>query len=256
MITSRKNPIIKEAASLINSAEKRRATSSFIVEGARLIRDAALSGTKIFRLFYTESSYGKYKIYIDEATKKADEAYVIEEHIADLLSSTKSTQGIFAVCSMNRESISEIKGKILVLENIQDPSNIGGIFRTAEALGIGTLLLCGECCDIYSPKVLRGSMGAIFRMNFVLVDSASSLKKLLCKHDYKLFGAVPDSDAVKITDLIYNEKTAVAVGNEGNGLTDELKNLCDSLITIPMLGRAESLNAATAAAIIMWEMIK
>lgn len=248
--------MVKDASALITSTEKRRAASAFIAEGARLVQDAALSGTKIFRLFYTETSYAKYSSYLDAAIKAAGEVYIIEEHIGELLSATKNTQGIFAVCGMKNSSEIEIKGKTLVLENIQDPSNMGGIFRTAEALGIGTLVLCGDCCDVYSPKVLRGSMGAIFRMNFINTDSVNSLVDLLGKNNYTLFGAVPYSDAEKITHIACDAKTAVAVGNEGNGLTAELKSACNRLVTIPMQGRAESLNAATAAAILMWEMIK
>ncbi len=256
-ITTRKNPLVKERAKLNASSSERRAQGCFIAEGARLTEDAAKSGVKIKELYYTEAAYKKYKKYIDTAANVSDNIYVVEEHVADLLSSTKSSQGVFAVCEMGYNlNAEELTGRVLTLENIQDPLNMGTILRTAEALGIGEILLVGECCDVISPKVLRASMGAVFRAKFVHAKSADEARKLLDKYEYKLLGAVPLNTASRITDIKFNEKITVAIGNEGNGLTEEMKSLCDDLVTIPMKGRAESLNAATSASIIMWEMTK
>ncbi len=256
-ITTRKNPLVKERAKLNASSSERRAQGCFIAEGARLTEDAAKSEVKIKELYYTEAAYKKYKKYIDTAANVSDNIYVVEEHVADLLSSTKSSQGVFAVCEMGYNlNAEELMERVLTLENIQDPLNMGTILRTAEALGIGEILLVGECCDVISPKVLRASMGAVFRAKFVHAKSADEARKLLDKYEYKLLGAVPLNTASRITDIKFNEKITVAIGNEGNGLTEEMKSLCDDLVTIPMKGRAESLNAATSASIIMWEMTK
>ncbi len=256
-ITTRKNPLIKERAALNGSSSQRNAQGCYIAEGARLVEDAAKSKVKIKELYYTESAYKKYRKYIDTAAQVSDNIYVVEEHVANLLSSTKSSQDVFAVCefgeNLNAKSLS---GRVLTLENIQDPLNMGTILRTAEALGIGEILLVGECCDVLSPKVLRASMGAVFRIRFIHSSNAKEARDILNKHEYKLLGAVPLNSASRITDIKFNDKISVAIGNEGNGLTEEMKSLCDDLVTIPMKGRAESLNAATSASIIMWEMTK
>lgn len=254
-ISSRKNQIVKEASALLDSSENRRRAGAYLIEGARLIEDAAKSGTKILRLFYTSGAYEKYGGYISAAREKCEEEFVLEPHVSDLLSSTKSSQGVFAVCSMPAENRDlKPKGKIVVLENIQDPSNMGTMLRTAEAMGINTIVLSGSCCDIYSPKVLRGSMGAVFRLCFVHI--AAGAAGFLKSSGYKVYGSVPYTWAEKITDIDFTETSAVIIGNEGSGITEETKEECDLLITIPMKGRAESLNAATAAAVIMWEMVK
>ncbi|MDO4460133.1 MAG: RNA methyltransferase [Clostridia bacterium] len=256
-ITSRKSSIIKTASELLDSASARAERRQYMAEGARLVEDASLSGVDISELFYTEKAYGKYKKYIDKAAEKSEKIYIIEEHVASLLSSTKSSQGVFAVCKWGKNiRSSSLLGKVITFENIQDPNNMGNMLRTAEALGIKTVLLVGACCDITSPKVLRGSMGAVYRLNFIKLETPEELHAMLVKDGVKLYGAVPSDKALKITEMSFDDKTTVAIGNEGNGLTEEFKSVCDNLVTIPMLGRAESLNAATASAIIMWEMTK
>lgn len=257
LITSRKNQLIKDTAALLSSVSERERTLSYLAEGARLVEDAALSGVEISKLFYTPSAEKKYAAYIEAAVKIAGEVYVVEDHVAALLSSTKSTQGVFAQCAFGKNlTDNQFLGKVIVLENIQDPSNMGNMLRTAEALGVQSVLLCGDCCDVTSPKVLRASMGAVYRMSFIKAKTPADASAMLKKEGYLLYGAVPSDKAELITKVDFYGKVTVAIGNEGNGLTEEFKNICDGLVTIPMTGRAESLNAATAAAIIMWEMTK
>lgn len=256
-ITSRKNPVAKAAASLASSGERRKELSAYLVEGARLTADAARSGVLIKRLFYTAEAWGRYREYLEEALSKAEESYLIAPPVAELLSTTKNSQGVFAWCSMgNALQEQHPQGKLLLLENIQDPSNLGAVLRTAEALGIRHVVFSGECCDRFSPKCLRASMGAVFRAAVHSFPEAGAACAFLKESGYRVYGAVPAREAVKITEADFTGNTAVAIGNEGNGLSGEMKALCDGLVTIPMGGRAESLNAATAAAIIMWEMTK
>ena len=254
-ITSKKNPVVRDASVLNKSASERYALGKYIAEGARLVEDAAVSGVFIEALFFTETAEKKYQKYIEKAIKKANEVYRIDEQVASMLSDTKTSQGVFALCRMNKKS-GELKGRSVILENIQDPSNMGTVLRTAEAFGISTILLTGECCDIYAPKTLRASMGAVFRANVIEIKEQNSLINTLKKENYKVYGSVPSDKAEKITEIKMDDKTAVAIGNEGDGLTEMFKEKCDSLVTIPMKGRAESLNAAAAASIIMWEMVR
>lgn len=262
-ITSRKNQLVRDAASLLSSAEKRSEAGLFIAEGARLCADAARSETEIVTCFFTENAQKKYPAYLQSVFAVCQRAYCVEEHVAQLLSDTKNSQGIFCVCKMpdsNGEKASGISvrdKKLLVLENIQDPSNMGNILRTAEALGIRLVALVGMCCDIFAPKVLRGSMGAVFRLKVKAFTDADACVDVLDSVGFTSLAAVPDADAFPITEIQFEAgRYAVWIGNEGNGLTESAIGRCAKSITIPMHGRAESFNASTAAALVMWEMMR
>lgn len=260
LITSRKNEMVKRAAGLLSSSEFRREQGLFLAEGARLCSDAALSGVKIHILFYTAQAAEKYGGYFNRIQPVAEQVYELEPHVAELLSDTKNPQGIFCVCRMTDalHTTEQIKpGRhYLALENIQDPANLGAVLRTAEALGIGGVILAGKCCDVYSPKVLRASMGAVFRIPFYISDEMPSAIHQLNQLGFVTLAAVPDSSAQKVTELDFRNPAVIAVGNEGNGLTEQAIRACTKSVTIPMVGRAESLNASASAAILMWEMMR
>lgn len=266
-ITSRKSPVVRDAASLLQKAEKRSEAGLFMAEGARLCADAAGSGTKIAACFFTENVQKKYGAYLNAVLKTAERAYCIEEHIAPLLSDTKNPQGIFCVCRMPARTADGLpvgaepdnpgSRRMLVLENVQDPSNMGNVLRTAEALGVRHLALVGACCDLYAPKVLRGSMGAVFRLGVRQFSDATSCLSVLNGEKITSLAAVPDSAATPITSIPFETGSwAVWIGNEGNGLTAQAIAGCHDRVTIPMRGRAESFNASTAAAIVLWEMMR
>ena len=141
-----------------------------------------------------------------------------------------------------------------MLENVQDPSNLGTVLRTADALGLNGVIMTSDCCDIYSPKVCRGAMGALFRVPFMIIDNAPSFIRDFNKHGRSFAAVVRNADSV--TDADFSGNTLIVVGNEGNGLTKETIEACSSAVTIKMCNNAESLNASIAAAILMWEMIK
>ena len=259
-ITSRKNETVKDMVRLSGSAAYRREKRRFVAEGARLCCDAAKSGAPIFALLATSEAEEKYASYLAPVLETASKRYLISPEVASFLSGTKSTQGVFCVCGIpdGPPALPDAAedGHCLVLENIRDPANLGAMLRTAEALGIRSVLLCGECCDVYSPKVLRASMGAGFRLPlFRRTDVAQTLNELDSRGCATL-AAVPDASAVPVTSLRLTGAAAVAVGNEGDGLTEEAQRACSLRVTIPMRGRAESLNAAASAAILLWELMR
>ncbi len=259
-ITSRKNELVKEAAKLLADASLRGKKGLFLAEGARLCADAAASGVPVVRLFATQAAMEKYQAYLNPVLACAEQAFLVEEHVAQLLSSTKSPQGVFCVCRMPDRGLrlENIKpgGRYLALESVQDPANLGAVLRTAEALGIDGVILAGECCDCFSPKALRASMGAVFRLPVFQAEGMPETFAKLGQAGFSTFAAVPDGDAVPVTACDFRRGAVAAVGNEGNGLTAETIKASGTKVTIPMQGRAESLNAAASAAILMWEMMR
>lgn len=254
-ISSRKNPVIREAERLSRLGEAREAQQLFVAEGARLCEDAANSGIEIQRLFFTSTALEKYQKYLAPLQDRAAESYCIKEHVAELLSQTKHTQGVFCQCRMPQRAKQRFD-QYLVLEDLQDPANLGAVLRTAEALGGLGVVLLGHRQDPYAPKVLRSAMGAVFRLSIERYREQESFFRWLSKSGLRSYGAVAGGAAKKLGKLSLPRRCAVLVGNEGNGLRPETIARCDELLTIPMKGRGESLNAAAAAAILMWEMLR
>ena len=256
VISSRKNQMIHMAAELTQSARARRETGLFVAEGARLCMDAAKSGVHIHRCFFTAAAKEKYAAYLAPILKAAAECYRLEEHVAERLSKTKHSQAVFCQCEIPLQPTEPLIGKTLVLDNIQDPANLGAAMRTAEALGMAHVVLLGAAQDPYAPKVLRASMGAVFRKPVHLFAQSEGLFAALRQADSQSYAAVAGQAQLRLGENQFPENSAVFIGNEGNGLLAETIRACGKTITIPMPGRGESLNAAAAAAILMWEMIK
>ncbi len=255
-IESRSNDKIKSAQKLASGSKYRKEKNEFFLEGLRLCFDAFESGIEINQFFFTENARQKYPEKLEAIISKVENSYLISREIADKLAETQSSQGVFAVCNMREQGESSVvsEGKYIALENIQDPANLGAVIRTAEALGINGAILAG-CCDCYNPKALRASMGSLLRLPLIFTDE---LEQILidCKEQGMLILATtPDDKAEKITGLDLSGGVVSVIGNEGNGVTSGILSLCHN-VTIPMLGRAESLNASMAAAIVMWEMMR
>lgn len=255
-ISSRKNPVVKAAADIADRASVRREKGLFLCEGARLCQDAVKSGVEILQLFLTAEAQKKYHGYVNDLLRSCPEVYLLEPHVAALLSQTKNTQGVFCVCRQVKRNDPPYDEKTLVLENIQDPGNLGAVMRTAEALGLHSMILTGVSCDLYSPKVLRASMGAVFRLPIYMVEETEKVFTGFHTESAPTYAALPDENALRLGAFRFPEKCAVFVGNEGAGLSGFVIEKCDCRLTIPMSGRAESLNAAAAAAILIWEMQK
>lgn len=254
-IESATNDKIKSAVKVATSARYRRETGLFFLEGLRLCRDAALTGYEIETAFVSENILEKFPEDIDFISSKSKNCFVVSSAVEQKLTQAQTPQGVFCLCR-KRESNHEIdiNGKYIVLENVQDPANFGAVCRTAEALGIKGAITCG-CCDLYNPKTQRSAMGSALRLPVIETDNLASLLTALSAKGMKLYATTPRDDAEKITSLSFKGGVLAVIGNEGNGVSDEIFSLCEK-ITIPMGGRAESLNASMAAAITMWEMIR
>ena len=258
-LTAKTNEKIKAAVSVRDSAKVRREQHLFFLEGARLCGDAAENSVEIVRSFFTSQALNKYASQTEKIIAKSKECYLITDELAMKLSDTQNSQGVFCVCKEAEKQADTDKirpdGKYILLENVQDPSNLGAISRTAEAIGIDGMIVCGGC-DIYNPKALRASMGSALRLNILNCSDAVELIENMNRIGIKTLASTPQKDSVVITDVDMNGGVCCVVGNEGNGITPETMSACTCKVTIPMRGRAESLNASTAAAILIWEMMR
>lgn len=255
LLQSRTNERIKFALSVRKSARTRRENNLFFLEGARLCSDAAACGTVISACFYTDKATEKYPDRLSVVLSAAKQSFRITEDLSAHLSETENPQGIFCLCEMQKTQV-EIRpdGKYAALSFVQNPDNLGAIARTAEALGIDGLVL-ESGCDIYNPKAQRAAMGSLLRIPVMQTDDLCTLLSDCRKSGMRVYASTPDSSAEKITNADFSGGVVCVIGNEGSGLRDELLNTCER-ITIPMRGRAESFNAAAAATLLLWEMVR
>lgn len=258
IITSRNNDTIKAAAALKNS-DTRREKGCFLLEGARLCADAVRSGLAVREAFFTEEAMHKYPRECSDLQAVAERSVCIADAVADRLADTKNPQGIFCVCKTldKTKDIDKINynGIYALTDSLQNPDNLGALARTAEALGADGLILCGGC-DKYSPKALRASMGSLLRLPVFESADALSVVRTLQQNGMRVFASVVDSSAKPVQDVAKGAGCVVVIGNEGNGVSQAVAQAADERITIPMRGKAESLNAAAAAAILLWEFFK
>lgn len=256
-IFSRDNDSIKLFLKLSENKKYRKEYSMFALEGLRLITDAVNENAELHCVFVTEGFLSKHSdaLYFLNSISSG-KISVITDELGKKISATEGTQGIFAVCNaIDKFSISatiKAGGKYILLHNIQDPGNMGTIIRTADAVGLNAVLTV-NCCDVYNPKVIRSTMGSLFRMPVVDTDINSAVKSF-ADNGIKTYAAVIDSDALSLSSCDFSAGGAVFVGNEGNGLPNEITSLCSERLTIKMHGNVNSLNAAMAAGIIMWEL--
>lgn len=255
-ISSRNNDLIKYIKKLSTSRRARMQEGKFVLEGARLSFDVLNSFYQPDVFLITEKAAEKHEKQLEDMIKISNSAYFISEEVADKLSETENTQGVFCVCNIPKGNNQLVQGKKYVaLDNLQDPSNLGAIIRTAEALGINGAV-CYNCCDIYNPKTLRASMGSILRLPILLSDNLTAEIENGKENGFSFFATVPDKHADDITKIDFPASSVIIIGNEGNGISEPVKAAADKLVTINMLGRAESLNASMAGAIAMWEMLR
>ena len=260
VVTSKDNQWVKEWRGLCDSAKKRRESGLFAIEGARLCGDALRSGVGIRTVLYTAAALAIYADVVEPLIAVADTAVEISPELSRHMGDTTNPQGVFCIAKTLDNSLIIDKINIIgiysALEDIQDPGNLGTIIRTAEALGLSGLILSDGCCDIYNPKVLRSSMGGVFRMPLLRTGDMVSTVTALQEKGLTAYACVVDADATPITQVSLGAGSVALIGNEGNGLRPDTVAACAQRVTIPMTGRAESLNASMAAGIILWEMTR
>ncbi len=244
-ITSRKNAYIRHLRLLAADGAYRREKGEFLCDGKKLLQEALASGGRIISVLWKEEAEQVQGL-------EAAAQYAAPAELFAYASPMSNSPGpLFTVAVPGCGKPGQL-GNAVVLENVQDPGNVGTVLRTANAFGIDAVILTGDCADPYHPKTVRASMGAIFRQRILQLE-LPYLRDFLDDWGLPLYGAALDPTAQDVRDAeLWN--AAVAIGSEGRGLSGELLALCRQKILIPMQPGSESLNAAVAAAIIMWEM--
>lgn len=263
MITSSKNAQLKNISALLKAKKERDASGLFVIEGLRIVKDAIKYAPDYINTIYMSEAFDSSLLETD-ITKYNYET--VKASVFDDISGTVSSQGILAIVKKPEYTLDEIlkaaKGeknpagpgdgkKYLLLEDIQDPGNLGTMVRTAEAAGINAIIMSAATADIFNPKVIRSTMGSCFRVPFVYAEDFPAAVEELKKSGVRVYAAYLHGGN-NYKNVSFNADAAIMIGNEGNGLSDAAVLAADERVFIPMCGQIESLNAAVAGAILMY----
>ncbi len=270
-ITSRQNATVKRIASLTEK-KARRETGLFRFDGIKLFYEALARGLEIEYLVLREDVSGDVLTEAERAVAEgrlSDNAVIcVSESVFDRLSEEKSPEGVITVCKAltdRHRLLSDVSGynaegadKILLAESLRDPGNLGTVIRSCAALGIERLIVTDDCADLYNPRTVRAAMGGLFSLHIDIVskEELPSLIVSLRVHGRRIYAAALRSDAQSIGSFSLEKADAFVIGNEGHGLSNSVCDACDACAIIPMTEGSESLNAAAAAAICIWETVR
>ena len=263
MISSTSNSKVKRLVALSQKAKLRKDEGVFIVEGARMFREAPQQWIR--EVYVSETFMKKIEKEHDtdlmEILNRAGYELLTDE-VFQKVSDTQTPQGVLCVLSMPHYELTEQMEAwlsdanstplIVLLENLQDPGNLGTILRAGEGAGVNGIIMTRQTADLFNPKVIRSTMGSIYRVPFFIVDELGETIRLLREKGVSVYAAHLD-DSVDYDEPDYTKPTAFLIGNEGKGLKRETADLATQYIKIPMAGQVESLNAAVAATILMYE---
>ena len=245
-ITSRQNPLCTHLRKLSSSAAYRRQCGEFLCDSPKLLQEALLWGSELHTVVVTAGTEAP-------PLPKGVRLVEVPADVMKSVSPMETPQGTLFICAIHTEPLPEMLTgrRYVVLDTLQDPGNVGTILRTADAFHADGMFLVNGCADLYNPKTLRATMGAVFRCP-VWTVGAEELSALLKKSGIPLYGAALREDTLDARAADYS-RCAIAIGSEGRGLTDAVLAVCDRTIKIPMSEHCESLNAAAAATVLLWE---
>ena len=251
LITSKDNDRIKAIKKLKN---KKYRKNKFIVEGIKMVHEAITENADI-DVIVIRSDFGD----TSQISKKDLEKYnyiEVTENVFNDLTDVVAPQGILAVINKNKNNsdIDENDNFIIALDGLQDPGNLGTIIRTADAAKLKQIIVSKDTADCYSPKVIRSTMGAIYRVNIIETENLADTLLSLKQNGFDVITTELDA-TTSIYDVDYNKKIVI-IGNEANGVSEDIRNISDKKVKIPMLGKTESLNASVAAGLMIYEYVR
>ncbi len=256
MITSTGNQKIKEIIQFQKKSKARNQAGIFLVEGLRMIQEVPKE--RLEKLYVSEGFYKKYQKELQrEGLTEGRMPEIVSDHVFAAMSDTKTPQGVLGVVRRAEYDLKTLLASespfLMILDNLQDPGNLGTIFRTAEAAGVTGIVMSKDCVDIYNPKTIRSTMGAIYRMPFFIAENLPEMIEKIKQEKIGVYAAHLDGTNTYDQEN-YRQGCAFLIGNEGNGLRSEVAECADRWIRIPMAGQVESLNAAVAASVLMFEV--
>jgi len=256
VISSKDNELIKHIRKLKDKKE-RDISNEYIIEGVKLIDEAINEKANIKKIILCDDCEKTESISKDLMYEiaKYDCVYV-KDNIFKLITEVNTPQGVLAVVEKNnvKKEINYNEDIIVALDDVQDPGNLGTILRTVDSVGLTQILVSKKTADVYNPKVVRSTMGAIFRVRIIECDDLKETLKQVKKHKFKVVVTSLQTENT-IYDINYRKK-AIIIGNEANGVEEEIQNMADEKIKIPMIGKTESLNASVATGIVLYEYVR
>ncbi len=261
LISSRKNKRITDASALSDKKFRDR-SGLFCAEGAKLLEEILDSGVSLSMVFFTEKAAESCATLLERASNSGADMFLVTDEVMDKLTDEKAPQGVFSCAQIpskklvSKETLSCGDGGFLILDNLQNPGNVGTIIRTAVSLGLSNIILCAACADVYSSKVLRGAMGAVFRANLLYCDDVCKCVSLLTSSGKRVYAAALTENALPVGSFEFKKDDSIVIGNEGHGLCDSAVKACTDALIIPMQCGMDSLNAGIAAALLIWEKTK
>ena len=245
-ITSLKNPKVLQWKAL-KDRKGRRESGCFLAEGRKMAEEALQSAFPVEALLVDEDRLTEFSLPQDVPV------YALPAHVLAAVCDTKTPQGIAAVVRMTLQE--KMGSRVVAMDAVQDPGNVGTIIRTADAAGLDGIILSSQCADVFSPKVLRATMGSIFRMPILVTDDLPACLTGLREAGYSVISSQLDGEPFYQRSPV-GERFCLIIGNEGNGISNEVKAVATHRVKLPMRGGAESLNAAVAAGIMIYEMAR
>lgn len=256
VISSKDNELIKHIKKL-KDKKYRDENNEYIIEGVKLIEEAVQEKSKIKKVIICDDTTRTYEIPTNIMLEIAKyECVYVTDKIFSSITQVTNPQGVMAIIEKNTEKheIDYSEDIIVALDNVQDPGNLGTILRTVDSIGLKQIIVTKDTVDAFNSKVVRSTMGAIFRIKIIeTADLAQTIKEMR-KHHFKLMVTSLQTDN-SIYDIEFNKKIIV-IGNESNGVSEEIQDMADEKAKIPMLGKTESLNASVAAGIVMYEYVR
>ncbi|MGM0215233.1 TrmH family RNA methyltransferase [Enterococcus sp. AZ109] len=250
-IQSIKNPLIKETKKL-QQKKYRTQTGTYLLEGFHLVQEAVNAGTDIQEIFVNQRGQREWSDWLEEHFPAY---YLVSDEILKTLVDQPAPQGIVAVVRMSDQTIDQYKGAWLLLDQVQDPGNVGTMIRTADAAGFSGVVLGEGTVDLYNPKTLRSTQGSHFHLT-VVSGKLEELIPQLQTQGIPVYGTALDEQAKNYRKVEAEDSFALIMGNEGQGIRPELLAMTDHNLYIPIKGKAESLNVAVAAGVLMFKMVK
>ena len=275
IISSRQNPQILRTVRLQDRKHRQR-EGLFCFDGIKLCKEALMSGIEIEKIYLRTSGMERVMIRMEEElpgmeVSRHPALVQLDDAVFEKISAEKSPEGVICVAKyidkchkiVTINNIEDFGGypvteeeRVMLLESVRDPGNLGTIIRGASAFGVDRLIISEDCADLYNAKTVRASMGTVFRQHIDRVENMPCAIRALRQSGRRIYAAALDSSALRLGEASLNSRDGIVIGNEGHGLSAETIDACSRCLFIPMAEGTESLNAAMAATVCMWEMYR